>query len=276
MSTPLSEPTSPAPDPTPRQPGVFYHLQFIIGAALLIATLFTAWTPGSTVPDYIAAAGGYTVELPVSTPTPFPTADPNQPTRAVPLIGLVSGHWGHDSGSVCSDGLTEAEVNQTIAAKVQQGLVAQGYDVELLQEFDPKLRGYRASALVSIHADSCTYINDQATGFKVSAALYDKNPERSAYLTSCLRSTYAQATGLGLHSTSVTVDMSSYHAFEEIDSSTPAAIIEVGFLNLDRQLLTQNPDRAAAGIINGIVCYLRGQQVEAPSPASPTVPAATP
>jgi N-acetylmuramoyl-L-alanine amidase len=120
--------------------------------------------------------------------------------------------------------------------------------------------------LVSIHADSCDYINDLATGFKVAAALASPNPERATRLTACLRSRYAQATGLPLHSTSVTADMTDYHAFGEISELTPAAIIETGFLNLDRQFLTQNPDIAAQGITNGILCFLNNESISNANP----------
>jgi N-acetylmuramoyl-L-alanine amidase len=81
-------------------------------------------------------------------------------------IGLIAGHQGSDSGSVCDDGLTEAEVNENIASKVFADLQRRGIRTELLQEFDPRLDGYSATALVSIHADSCTYVNELATGFK--------------------------------------------------------------------------------------------------------------
>jgi N-acetylmuramoyl-L-alanine amidase len=143
---------------------------------------------------------------------------------------------------------------------VRDQLIAKGIDVELLREFDSKLRGYKSSALVSIHADSCDYINDEATGFKVAAAMSNPRPQLSARLTACLRQRYAQDTGLKLHN-SMTNDMTSYHAFDEIDPDTTAAIIEVGFLNLDRELLTQHPDRAAQGITDGIMCYLNNEEI---------------
>lgn len=55
--------------------------------------------------------------------------------------------------------------------------------------------------------------------------------------------------------------MTSYHAFAEIDINTPAAIIETGFLNLDRQFLTEHPDLAAQGIVNGILCFLNNESI---------------
>ena len=198
---------------------------------------------------------------------PSPTAGFTPTPRLRPLIGLVAGHWGNDSGAVCSDGLTEKDVNLNIATTVQRSLLEMGYDVDLLQEFDPKLNGYQATALVSIHADSCEFVNNEATGFKVASAMANLQPEKSAYLTACLRGRYGEATGLHLHSTSVTLDMTSYHAFGEIDPGTPAAIIEVGFLNLDRQLLTQQPQLVAEGILRGIICFIKSED---PSPATAT------
>jgi hypothetical protein len=68
-----------------------------------------------------------------------------------------------------------------------------------------------------------------------------------------------------------------YHAFREVSQRTPAAILELGFLYYDRDLLKNHPDRAAQGIVDGLMCFLdpKGQSVPATSiPA--TLPAATP
>ena len=55
--------------------------------------------------------------------------------------------------------------------------------------------------------------------------------------------------------------MTRYHAFSEIDPNTTAGIIEVGFLNLDQETLTSNPERLADGIVAGIKCYLNNEGV---------------
>jgi N-acetylmuramoyl-L-alanine amidase len=264
-----TNPSSPVPDLTkPKKskenPGILkgtvINLEIVIGVAIILAILFTAWTPGES---------GQKPAWEISQIAPLPSALPTlvlTPTaHQRPLIGIVSGHWGNDSGATCSDGLTEAEINQNIATMVQKQLNAKGFDVNLLKEFDPRLTNFKALALVSIHADSCDYINDQATGYKVAAALASPNPERATNLTSCLRARYAQATGLPLHSTSVTGDMTNYHAFSEIDESTTAAIIETGFLNLDRKFLTENADLAAQGIVNGILCFLNNETITSQS-----------
>ena len=232
---------------------------FITG--VVVATLFTALT----TPGILSGA----LQENISNPTNIRAhATPEWPTptsRPKPLIGIVVGHWGdsNDPGAVCSDGLTELEINQDIAVLVQQNLLNEGFEVQLLKEFDSTLDGYTALALVSIHADSCAYINDQATGFKVSPSLNARRPEKTSRLTKCMRSRYASITQLNVHN-SVTLDMSSYHAFDEISEETPAVIIETGFMNLDRQILTQQPDLIASGITEGLLCYLYNEDISDP------------
>ncbi|MBP1692562.1 MAG: cell wall hydrolase/autolysin family protein [Chloroflexi bacterium] len=259
------ETTNPPTPETKQRMGfakfLFINLQIAIGVALLLATLFTIWTPGET-----AQNPSWEVAQLVPIPTARPTIGSTAIVHLRPLIGIVAGHSGNDSGTVCSDGLTEVQVNQSIAELVRKKLTASGYDVDVLKEFDSRLTGYKALALVSIHADSCYYINDQATGFKVAAAMVNPHPETAARLTACLRSRYAQATGLPLHSTSVTRDMTEYHAFGEIDPNTTAAIVETGFLNLDRQFLTDHADLAAEGIVKGILCFINNENITQVTP----------
>ncbi len=244
--------------------GFFYQLKIIFGVAFVLATLYSIWTPGVSIPSSTWEDLNF-----APAPIEDDSINPTKSSKQKPLIGIVAGHWGSDSGAVCSDGLTEKEVNLNIASFVQKYLAEEGFEVDLLQEFDPKLTDYEASVLISIHADSCEYVNDLATGFKVAQAMASKRPERTARLTACLRNRYSQATGLELHSTSVTEDMTSYHAFGEINENTPAVIIETGFLNLDRQLLTQNPELAAQGIASGIRCFINNESISAtPQPST--------
>ncbi len=240
------------------------YLPAILGLAFVLASLFTIWTPGQTSTRNVTPTRRLQV---------LPTRPPDSAAKATTTvltpgaieekirIGLVSGHWGNDSGAVCDDGFTEADMNLQVASLVQKKLEDADFEVDLLEEFDPDLQGYQASALVSIHADSCHFINNEATGYKVAASMSNPHPEKSARLTSCLRSRYGQATGLGVHSQSVTADMTSYHAFGEINENTVAAIIEIGFLNLDRQFLTNNTDLVVDGIVNGILCYINNESV---------------
>ena len=243
--------------------GMFYQLQIVLIVAFVLATLFTAWTPASLLPGNLSERFAQVLAFQETETAAFPT-----PTaRPRPLIGIVVGHWDDntkDPGAVCPDGLTELEVNQGIAARVEQNLVDQGFDVDLLREFDSQLQGYKSLALVSIHADSCQFINDEATGFKIAAALSNQYPERASRLTACIKDRYEKATGMKYHPSTITNDMSSYHAFDEVDSNTNAVIIEVGFLNLDRQILTKGQDQIATGISNGILCYIRNEDISSP------------
>jgi N-acetylmuramoyl-L-alanine amidase len=238
-------------------------LQTILGVALLLGTLFT------TFPSHGLANGDFYERLSVIlTPRASESAQSVSPPQL--RIGIVAGHYGNDSGAVCYDGngnvtLTEADVNLKIAAIVQQQLTREGFQVDLLKEFDTRLNGYRALAIVSIHNDSCEYINDQATGFKVAAALNTNDLNRANRLTACLIDRYRTATDMTFHSGSITGDMREYHAFREIDPSTVAAIIETGFLNLDREMLTKKTELVAAGVLDGILCFANNENIE-PTP----------
>ncbi len=236
--------------------------------ALLVATLFTAWTPNSFF------ANNLREQLKLIL-TPQPGSNPVLTPQPQLRIGIVAGHTGNDSGAVCIDSsgqvtLTEAEVNLDLASRVQTGLVELGYQVDLLNEFDTRLNGYRAVTLVSIHNDSCDFINEQATGYKVASSLDTRDVQRAQRLTACLVDRYQKTTGLTFHKGSITSDMREYHAFSEIDPETITAIIETGFLNLDQQILTKEPDRVAEGIIKGIQCFVNNESVD-PTPV-PTFP----
>lgn len=167
-------------------------------------------------------------------------------------IGIIAGHRGNDSGAVCEDGLTEVQVTTSLAQRLAARLQSYGITIDLMDEFDSRLDGYDATAVVSIHADSCDYINDLATGFKISGSPYTD----SSRLVACMEQEYALSTELPYHPTSITPHMTNYHAFRKLGTGTPAIIVEVGFLNLDRELLTSPNDTIIEGLTNGIFCQL--------------------
>ncbi len=241
---------------------VFGSIQSIGVYAFLLASLFTLFTPnnlfsGQTLERVFQAwQANPTVIAPVN----------NIASTTTGRIGIVSGHWKNDSGSVCPDGLTEEQVNLTIATLVQQKLIAEGFTVDLLEEFDPRLSLYQGIALISIHSDTCEWISNEATGFKVTAAINSVYPEKASRLVLCMADRYQSATGLKYLANSVTNDMTYYHAFDEIHTETTAAIIETGFMNLDRQILTQHPDLVAQGIVDGLLCYIRNESVATTQP----------
>ena len=250
----------PTPSRPTRRTRPLRAVQATFGIAIFLATLFTA------LPSRGLVSGDFYERLSlILTPRP----GENMPVAAQPLvrIGIVAGHWGNDSGAVCYDGngnvtLTEADVNLEIAALVQQQLTQAGYEVDLLREFDSRLNGYRALAIVSIHNDSCEYVNDQATGFKVAAALNTSDANRANRLTACMTDRYQRLTEMTFHAGSITADMREYHAFREIDPNTVAAIIETGFLNLDREILTRRTELVAAGVVEGILCFAENENIE--------------
>lgn len=253
--------------PAPAKP--LRAIQTTLLFAVLLATIFVAWTPQSLSVNSVSDRLALLL-------TPQPARNPDGPAQPALRIGIVAGHSGNDSGAVCTDAngkvtLTEAEVNLSIATLVQKKLVERGFQVDLLNEFDPRLNGYRAVAVMSIHNDSCEYINDQATGFKVAAALNTRDVNRANRLLACMEDRYHAATGLVFHPGSITPDMTGYHAFSEIDPNTIAGIIETGFLNLDRDILTQHTDQVADGVVNGLLCFVNNENVE-PTP----IPTETP
>jgi N-acetylmuramoyl-L-alanine amidase len=244
--------------PSPRRPArfsVWHAVQTLAGMAFVLATLFTMWTPANlfsnNLLDEMMRSAGTTKA------TLYPTLTPSPRLR----IGIISGHMGYDSGAVCPDQLTEAEVNYKIATLLVNNLKADGFDVELLNEFDARLIKLQAMALISIHNDSCIYYNDQLTGFKVAPRTNGAAPESDRKLSNCMIDRYAKVTGMRFHPNTITKDMTNYHAFDEIDKSTTAAIIETGFLATDRAFLLGQTDKVAQGIREGILCFVRNESI---------------
>lgn len=183
---------------------------------------------------------------------PLPVKQRRAQSPAPIRIGLVAGHRGFDSGALCSDGLTEVQITSSVVERLAVELRKREIIVDTLDEFDPRLDGYAATALISVHADSCDYINELATGFKISGSSYVDSSE----LSICMQQRYAEETQLPYHPNSITPHMVNYHAFSKIDSGTPAVIIEIGFLNLDRVILTDDSEMVVNGLLGGINCLI--------------------
>jgi len=155
---PELQPVDPAltePVPTPRKVspkpgkfGIFSSIQSIGVYAFLLASLFTLFTPNNL---FSGQAIERVFQAWQANPTLAATFVEAAKPSTTPRIGIVSGHWKNDSGAVCSDGLTEEEVNLEIANRVKQKLTKLGYEVDLLAEFDDKLKGYEGILLLSIH-----------------------------------------------------------------------------------------------------------------------------
>jgi len=234
---------------------------------ILLALLVAFGVPMGVIPIVAVESDGRELDavhagpvvIPLTAPTPTATAASEPPpvtTPHTPRVGIVAGHSGYDSGAVCPDGLREVDINLDISRRVVALLTARGWEVDLLEEFDVRLNGYQADALLSIHADSCNF--PDKSGFKVVSAEADYTPSAKV-LVDCIINRYAARTGLEFDPYTITYDMTRYHAFYEIDRNTPAAIIEAGFMLDDRELLTQRPDVAAGGMVDGIVCFIEGE-----------------
>lgn len=255
--------------PQPRPTANRSQIGVIVLAAVIMTLGLAVWTsvraggwPSPVAASIVSApsplpvAAAPTVETATSSPTiePMPTDE----HAGLPLVGIVAGHWGNDSGAECPDGITEEQINLDIARRVTEKLRAKGIWTDLLQEFDSRLTHYRADVLLSIHADSCEPIeaDPPATGFKVARSAASAIPTTEDRLVTCMIQEYAKATRMVFHENSITPDMASYHSFSEIHADTPAAIIETGFLHLDYDTLVKQPDLPAQGIANGILCFL--------------------
>jgi N-acetylmuramoyl-L-alanine amidase len=234
--------------------GIIRSFIIIITAAGLTATIFTWWTPSKFITSDVRDELSVALATSIATlePTALPT--PNWARR----VGIVSGHRGpqNDPGAVCPDGLTEASINEAVSAIVVRNLRGRGYTVDLLDEFDPRLDNYQAAALLSIHANTCQSFGEVVSGYLIAAAAARITSRGTdGLLVDCVSQHYASATGLERRE-GVTVDMTDYHTFREIHPHTPAAIIELGFMLADRQILTEGVDTLGRGITDGMICFL--------------------
>jgi len=274
MRSPISfRNTDANQQPITRQ--ILRHLSVTLITAGILATLFTAWTPASLNPGELANQFAAALEGDSGSNAPSIFA-PSAPEEEELRIGLVIGHSGinpstgaDDPGSVCEDGLQELDVNTKVGNLTAQALEAAGLQVDVLEEFDSRLFEYRAVAVMSIHVDSCVPINEYASGFKVVSAQDTVVPDKSQRLVDCIIDRYHRATELNFHAGSITRDMTEYHTFREIHSQTPAAIIETGFLYLDREFLTSQPEKVARGIADGILCYVNNEPASLPWETTP-------
>jgi len=245
--------------------GGFFRTVFITFVSAILAGTIFMWFTEPEFLDQDVRTGLVVAEatnVATRQPTALPT--PNWLRR----IGIVSGHRGpeNDPGAVCPDGLTEAEINFEVSSIVVRELRAQGYSVDLLDEFDPRLDNYQAAALVSIHANTCQDFGEFVSGYLVAKA--DARPDGGpdTELAECVAQEYGDKAQIERRFT-LTLDMTDYHNFREIHPLTPAAILELGFMKDDRELLTQQQPLLAQGIVEGILCFL--------NPVS-TVPALSP
>jgi len=129
-----------------------------------------------------------------------------------------------------------------------------GYEVDILPAVVPP--SYRAHLFIAIHADGSNDPN--ATGYRVGTPRRDATG-RASQIGALLERSYGEATGIKRLPT-VTRRMRNYYAFNfrryehALHPGTIAVILETGFLTSrrDRQVLVNDPDRAARGIVAAV------------------------
>jgi len=252
---------------------------FSLALALLLSIVLGAWTFLSSrdgTPSYAhlllraalfaRSAPLISAEAPAYlTPPPLPTdRGLSRPWR----VGIQAGHWridelpdeqAHlrtDTGASYGS-LQEAEVNLQIARRVARDLSLAGITVDLLPAtVSPD---YDADAFVAIHADG-GWPNER--GYKVSAPW--RASQASRLLQDALQRTYGTISGIPMDRYGVTYNMRGYYAFSwyrfehAVAASTPAAIIETGYLTSrpDRSVIVDDPETPARAIAAGILLYL--------------------
>jgi hypothetical protein len=187
-------------------------------------------------------------------------------------VGLQVGHLANEDlppelerlrasgGGATGGGYSEVQVNYDLAIRTAALLRDRGVEVDVLPATVPV--DYQADAFVAIHADGDA--RGALRGFKIASSPMSQIPTWDEALVGWLNAEYARATGLPRDDLHISRRMLFYYAFNNrryyhaIAPGTPAAIAETGFMTsaADRALLIGTPDRAAAGLANGILGFL--------------------
>ncbi len=253
------------PHPTSMAGGFFGTVFVVVVSTALVATLLMFFVNPEFVNPAVVQGlqlDGDEIIAGASARQPTPVTTPHWLKR----IGILSGHrgksatGGRDPGAVCEDEygnsfLEEADINFGVATRVVASLESMNYAVELLDEYDPRLNDYRADALVSIHANTCFDFGEYVSGFIV--AISEARPEfgADAFLRECIGENFGARVPLP-RSYNVTEDMTEYHVWRKIHPLTPGMIIEMGYLLADQDVLTEDPNRLARAITDGILCFI--------------------
>jgi hypothetical protein len=243
------------------------------GAALIALGAANALTGGGTGAVFLSRV----LSLPASAARlaarpPFIAAPPVGGARSPVArwrVGVQAGHWNiaalpdeqwrlRTSTGGRHGRLAEVDINRGLADRVVGILTAAGIDAELIPATVPP--GYDADAFVAIHADDGN--RGAERGWKVAAPW--RASDASRLLRDSLGAAYRGWTGMPEDRYGVTFNMRGYYAFSwyrflhAIAPTTPAAIIETGFISSaeDRAVLTGEPETAARGIAAGIITYL--------------------
>lgn len=267
-ATPIQQPVPTA------EPSSVAVAAVVTATALPTMVLPTPFPSPTATPQRVAQAAPVSdlvaepvVPSPTTQPGVIPTPTP-RPPGTPPRVGLQIGHLRSNelpeelahlrtSTGTYWQNIREVEVNEAIAIRVRDILVAAGVEVDLLPATVPP--SYDADAFVAIHADGSTA---GARGWKIATPWRTSAASRA--LMEAVASTYGVITGLPEDRNGITINMRGYYAFNyrrhthAIARTTPAIIVETGFLTnaADRTIIVDRPDLAARGIAEGILKYL--------------------
>lgn len=191
-----------------------------------------------------------------------------------PKVAIQVGHWKveevpdelenlRNSTGTSGGGKTEVEVNLAIAERLKGMLEYKGVQVEILPATVPPR--YWADVFIAIHADGNT--DRSVSGYKFASPHRDLTGNADELVT-ILDKNYKEATKLAFDP-NITSNMRGYYAFSwwkyenSIHPMTTAVIAELGFLTNrnDQKLLINKPNILAKAISDGILEYLRTQEL---------------
>jgi pSer/pThr/pTyr-binding forkhead associated (FHA) protein/Mg-chelatase subunit ChlD len=187
-------------------------------------------------------------------------------------IGIQAGHGNGDSGALsCDRTVREADITKAVANQAAALLRRQGAQVDVFIGEDNRLNKYQADAFVALHTDYCPKPEepDTPSGYKVARLGGERGTglngsgDASDKLVQALWDEFGRATGLPQDRSAghFTPGMLGYYALKQIDASTPGAIIEMGWLSGDVDVLVNHQDKLALGIANSLRNFLGGEAV---------------
>jgi hypothetical protein len=208
--------------------------------------------------------------LPSDAQASFSSVPISQPRaqNASKLIAIEAGHTSNSYGAAsCDNVYKETDININVANLAADMLRARGYQVVVYRDDKSAFTGQTYAAYIALHVDSCTGTRP-ASGFKVGR--YVGNPltglngsnDVSDRLVQAVWGSYAEATGMKPDPITGHYTLAFRYYFGlgptyGVSASTPAAIIEMGWMqNPELDLLLNRPQLAAMGIVNGIVNFL--------------------
>ncbi len=235
-----------------RQVGVILGAGFAAG--LVVALLaFLVFAPGSARPTFVThllwRLNPPRVGIQAGHSQTYDAPDELSALRG--SVGAFQGDWD------------EFLVNEDIARRVGTILRRNGVTVDLLPTTVPV--HYTADVFGALHADAAE--DGKLTGFKATRGEWATSKLRDDTLVADIVQEYATDTGLPEHRATISDNMMEYYAFNykkyqhSVDPSTPAAILEMGFMtnDADRSLLQKQPDRVAIAVAAGVMKFLESR-----------------